>query len=459
MENQNNNFALIIGVGGDLPYSVSDAKNLYKSFTDKNLIGYPKKNVILLTDKDATQKGILKAFDDLKEMTNEESTIALYYSGHGGQYGKEHKFFLQPYGMTLKNYRSTWITTEVLKEKINALPSSRLVLFLDCCHAEGMIQTGIEGFYGMAQKLNDDHGIWVMASCQDDQLSWGVDNESIFTKCLLEVLSGKHEKSFTDTEVTIMDVVEYIFKEVPARAAACIDDKNQPCIQTPFFKTQMSENLILSYFPKNVENNEAIIAELEPKVSELDEVSFIKLIKAMEAVGRVEDAINALNKNKRTQTDPDLLESLGDLYRNQYLKSKSKKMGELALNCHAKAYDLAVSTEDEEQVFTNAVKMAFMHLKLDLKRRIMREHATIALTAAEQFLYNKSSKYATLAEANIYLGKIGLAKKYYRKLGKKAGIRYKMKAYEQAVIIYNVLFEPEDKKDSFVVFLEETLLS
>jgi small nuclear ribonucleoprotein (snRNP)-like protein/transcription initiation factor TFIIIB Brf1 subunit/transcription initiation factor TFIIB len=459
MENQQNTFALIIGVGGDLPYSVQDAKNLYASFTNKNLIGYPKKNVIVLTEKQATHDGILKAFDKLKKLTNKDSTIILYYSGHGGQFGKEHKFFLQPNDMTEKNWESTWITADVLKDKINALPSSRLVLFLDCCHAEGMIQAGIEGFYGMAQKLNDDHGIWVMASCQDDQLSWGVDDESIFTKCLLEVLSGKHKHPFMDPEVSMMDVVEYIFDEVPKRAASVVDENDNPCVQTPFFKTQMSENLVLSYFPKNVENNEAIINELEPKLKELDEESFIKLIKAMEAVGRVDDAINALNKNKKTKSDPDLLESLGDLYRNQYLKNKLQKVGEQALDCHQKAYDLAVSTEDEEQIFTNAVKLAFMYAKMDLNKRIMREHATIALKAAEKYFYDSSSKYATMAEASIYLGKLEEAKKHYQKLAEKAGIRLRMQYYEQGVTIYNILFKPENQKDKFIVFLEETLLT
>lgn len=458
MKNHKNTFALIIGVGGDLPYSVNDAKNLYKSFTHKDLIGYPKKNVILLTEEKATHNGILNAFDTLKEITNKESTILLYYSGHGGQYGDEHKFFLQPYGMTLENYKSTWITADVLKDKINALPSGRLVFFLDCCHAEGMIQTGIEGFYGMAQKLNEDHGIWVMASCQDNQLSWGVDDESIFTRCLLEVLSGKHKQPFTDPEVSMMDVVEYIFDEVPVRAGQVIDENDNPCVQTPFFKTQMSENIILSYFPKNLENNEAVIAELEPKIKELDEESFIKLIKAMEAVGRVDDATKALHKNKRTQSDPDLLESLGDLYRNQFLKNKLQKVGELALDCYEKAYDLAVLTEDEEQIFTNAVKMAFMYAKLDMNKRMMREHATRALKAAQLYFYESSSKYGTIAEANIYLGNLEEAKVNYHKLVEKAGIRLRMQYYERAVMVYNILFDPGHKKDKFLVFLQETLL-
>src|SRR5210317_58975 len=106
MENQDNSYAFIIGVGDDLPYTVKDANKLFETLTDKNRVGYPKENVILLTDEKANRKNILKAFDDLKKKTNEDSTIMFYYSGHGGRLDG-HKFFLQPYGVTLKNYKKT----------------------------------------------------------------------------------------------------------------------------------------------------------------------------------------------------------------------------------------------------------------------------------------------------------------------------------------------------------------
>jgi hypothetical protein len=459
MEKQNNTYALLIGVGDDLPYTIKDAENLYANFTDKNLIGYPKNNVILLTGKEATKEGILEAFDTLKQKTDEESTIFLYYSGHGGRLSADNKFFLQPYGMTLENFYSTYLTADELRDKVNALPSNRLAFFLDCCHAEGMVQTGINGLSGMAQKLNDDSGIWVMASCQDNQKSYGAENQSFFTQCLLEVLSGTHKRPFTDPEISIMDVVEYIFEEVPKRAIEYTDEENNPCVQTPFFKTQMSENLILSYFSKNIENHELTIAQLEPKAKKLDEDSFIKLIKAMEAVGRVDDAIDTLNNNKRTQSDPDLLEALGDLFRNKYLKNKLQVEGEKALECHKKALDLAISTDDEEQVFTNAVKIAFMYANLDMNKKEMRDYATKAMKAAQSYLYPSINKLATMAEANIYLANIDEAKKNYKKVAAKAGIRYRMKCYEQAVSVYNTLFQPENQKDAFLVFLEETLLS
>lgn len=458
MENQENSYALIIGVGDDLPYTVKDANNLYNTLINKERVGFPKENVIVLTDKHADRKNILKAFDYLKKKTDEDSTILFYYSGHGGRLDG-HKFFLQPYGVTLKNYKKTVVYADELKDKINALPSDKLVLFLDCCHAEGMIQTGIEGLYGMAQKLNDDHGVWVMASCQDDQKSYGAENESFFTQCLLEVMSGEHRRPFTDPEVSIMDVVEYIFEEVPKRAAEYVDENDNPCVQTPFFKTQMSENIVLSYFPKNVEDYESTITDLQPKWRELDEDHFLQLINALEAVGKGEEAMKYLKDHKDINSDPDLQEKLGELYRNIYLGSKRRKEGESALKCFKLAHDLALEKDDEEQVFTTAVKIAFMYAKLDLNKKEMRDYAKKAREAALLYFYPIPNKLATIAEAAIYLNLLEESKEYYTKLVEKTGIRYRMKCYDRAVMVFTILFSPKDSKDPFLVFLEETLLS
>lgn len=460
MFNSENNFALIIGVGGDkIEYTVNDATMLQESLIDDKLIGYPKENVILRTEKEASREGILKAFDELREKTDEDSTILLYYSGHGGKYSDQHKFFLQPSDMTADNIEETMITAEELREKINALPSNKLVLFLDCCHAEGMVQSGIKGLYGMAQKLNDEQGIWIMASCQDNQKSYGYGDHSFFTQALLDVLAGQHVRPFTDPEVSMMDVVEYIFNEVPKMASNCEDEEGNAIVQTPYFKTQMSENLILSHFPQNAHDHESIIAELEPNLEALDEESFIRLIKSMEAVGRVEDAIEALNKNKRTKSDPDLMETLGDLYRNYYIKHRLQKEGQEALEIYKKAYELAVKTEDEEQVFTNAVKVAFMMAKLDLSKKEMRKYAAVALSAADQYPYDSVPKFVTMAEASIFLGDLDASKKHYAVVDEKAGIRYKMKCYERAVLIYDTLYDTKNEKDPYIEFLKDTLLS
>lgn len=457
MKNQDNNFALIIGVGGPyIEYTLNDADSLQRNLTDPNLVGYPKDNVIVLKEKQATRKGILKAFDQLREKTNEDSTILLYYSGHGGRDVEKHQFYLFPHD-------EKKLMADELKEKINALPSNKLVFFLDCCHAEGLVQTGLTGLSGMAQKLNDEQGIWIVASSQDNQESFGAGDNSFFTQALLEVLTGQHKRPdpFTDTEVSIMDVVDHIFETVPKNASQYTDRKTmKPCVQKPYFKTQMSEMLILSYFPKNAENYESTIAELEPEVDSLDEENFIELVRAMAAVGRIDDAVQTLKAHKRTKKDPDLLETLGNIYTNIHEKSNKEKDGRRALRVFKKAYKLAVKTNDEEQVFTNAVKVAYMYAKLGRNEREMMDFAQIAKDAAESYsIGDKTSKYLTLGEANIFLNNLYDAACYYGILREKAKIKEKIKYYERAAFIYKHLYDPKDEEEAFLRFLKNTLLN
>lgn len=82
-----NAHALLIGVGGkDIPETINDAKAINEILANKETGSYYKSNVKILTGKKASRKGILKAFDDLLERTDEDSSVLLFYSGHGGMY-------------------------------------------------------------------------------------------------------------------------------------------------------------------------------------------------------------------------------------------------------------------------------------------------------------------------------------------------------------------------------------
>ena len=218
--------------------------------------------------------------------------------------------------------------------------------------------------------------------------------------------------------------------------------------------------LILSHFPKNVEDHEAIIAKLEPDADSLDEENFIRLVNSLHAVGRTDEAISTLKNHKRTKKDPDLLETLGNLYTAIYQKSKKEKDGQKALKIFKKAHQYAIDTKDEEQVFTNAVKVAYMYAKLGKNEQEMVNFAGMAKEAAESYtIGEKVSKYLTLAEANIYLKNLYDAACFYGILKEKAKIKEKIKYYERASYIYKYLYTPKDEDDAFLKFLKNTLLN
>lgn len=268
MGNLKNAYALLIGVGNDIPVTVRDAKAIYNILADETIAGYLPENIYLLTDEKATRPGILNAFDTLIEKADENASVMLYYSGHGGSYSdntflkkenwkpeEENKkyFHLCPYDYDPVNYENTWVKAEEVKEKLSKLRSRRLIFFLDCCHAAGITKDGPEIMSqtkapqlsqadGLAQHLDDGRGMSIISSCREDQLSYIMegDSNSLYTKCMIEVLRGKGKTNFDDPYIRISEVVQYIFKKVP---------EGNPN-QNPYANLQIYDDFILSYIPE-----------------------------------------------------------------------------------------------------------------------------------------------------------------------------------------------------------------
>ncbi len=279
MGNLKNAYALLVGVGNDLPVTVMDAKAIYEFLVDDAVAGYLPENVFLLTEGKATRKGILEAFDALQEKVDRNASVMLYYSGHGGTYSdntflreenwkpeEENKkyFHLCPYDYDPVNYESTWIKAEEVKEKLSQLNSRWLIFFLDCCHAAGITKDSpiigspaqapsLSRADGLAQHLDDGRGMSIISSCREDQLSYIMegDSNSLYTKCMLEVLRGKGKTDFNDPYIRISEVVQYIFKKVP--------EANPK--QNPYANLQIYDDFVLSHIPQNRKEGKMTRAE------------------------------------------------------------------------------------------------------------------------------------------------------------------------------------------------------
>lgn len=248
-----NAYALLIGVGNDLPVTVGDATAIHDILADEALAGYLPENIILLTEKEATRDGILTAFDQLIEKADEDASVLLFYSGHGGWYEPWNQFYLVPNNFDPEEYETSWVTAEELKEKIGQINSRRLIFFLDCCHAAGMTKSApsikndrakshLNKPDGLAQRIDDGKGMSIISSCREDQLSYIMDGDSnsLFTNCLLEVLKGKHKNYFNEEFVRISEVLQYIFRRVPERKPE----------QRPYANLQIYDDFVLSYIPE-----------------------------------------------------------------------------------------------------------------------------------------------------------------------------------------------------------------
>lgn len=272
MSRLKNAYALIIGTEYDDGLNTNgDAEDIARILKDRSISGYPPKNVTLLTGNMADRRGILKAFDELIKRTDESSSVFLYYSGHGGDYTYEESnqrvFYFCPYGfgmepqIPIEEAEKVWIKADEIKEKISRLKSKRLIFFLDCCHSAGLTMGGLsvnkrakttnqefKKASGLAQKVDNERGISIVSSCNEDQLSYQLeeDKNSLFTKCLLEAINGVHLKSVEEPYIRIMEVSSFLMREVPKRL------KEFGVEQKPYANLQMYDNFILSCVPKSV---------------------------------------------------------------------------------------------------------------------------------------------------------------------------------------------------------------
>ncbi len=287
-----NAHALVIGMKYEFDNldTTQDAKDIATVLKDEAICGYDPGNVILLTGNKADRKGILGALKTLKKNTDEHSSVFLYYSGHGG-YELDTFHFIPSgikAGMSPEEYTSEWITAKEIREHINALKTKRLIFFMDCCHSTGIASESYVGGQladkekennadakeftqadGLAQKVDTEKGISVIASCKENQKSYKMDADknSLFTKHLLLALRGQHQSVFVDPYVRILQVAGYLMKVIPPILEEIATKWNMPeAVQEPYVNLELYDDFILSYVPKELRQRmELPEPEEEPK--------------------------------------------------------------------------------------------------------------------------------------------------------------------------------------------------
>lgn len=137
--------ALVIGVGSyphapqlSVPLTATDAQQVAHVLQLPEACAYPPEQVTLLTDEQASRSRILAELKRLARVTNDKSTVLLFYSGHGlysaaAQYHlTSHDSALDANGFVLPE---TAIAQRELLRLIKRLPAGRILMIFNACHA------------------------------------------------------------------------------------------------------------------------------------------------------------------------------------------------------------------------------------------------------------------------------------------------------------------------------------
>jgi hypothetical protein len=245
-------YALLIGVGQSsypkwsLPVTVKDVSALQAILTEPTLCGYPndRDHLRVLCDADASRQGILDGLAWLQERSSTDlaATAIVYYSGHGWLDNSSGEYYLVPHDIKPHKFTATALSAQIFTEAIQRIPAQKLLVILDCCHAEGManvkgedLDTDLpEGLIeapakGQFDRLAEGKGIAILSSSDSNQLSWIRKDRtcSIFTYHLIDALRGGDNKP-GDTAVTVMNLINYLGKKVSENAQSEWQQVQQP---------------------------------------------------------------------------------------------------------------------------------------------------------------------------------------------------------------------------------------
>jgi formylglycine-generating enzyme required for sulfatase activity len=207
-------YALVVGIEdyqalGKLKTCRADAKAVAKVLVEH--CGFPKDNVILLTDDQAERKnvpswGTLQAA--LRQMTTlpgEGDTVLIFFSGHGVTV-KGDGYLVPLDGDGTGGVKLSW-----LKGRLAQCKAATKLLVLDACHAG----SAAKGVGGIAPDLAKVGGFVMLLSCRAEQVSYpeADGGHSVFTRHLVAGLSGAADAN-DDKTITHDELYGYVRKQV-----------------------------------------------------------------------------------------------------------------------------------------------------------------------------------------------------------------------------------------------------
>ncbi|MBP1468084.1 caspase family protein [Candidatus Chloroploca sp. M-50] len=248
----NQGHALVIGIGTydktprmNVPITAQDAESVAGILRDPAYCGYPENQVKLLHDAKATREGILAELDALATCTNADSTVFVFYAGHG-EYGADGHFFLTTHDTVLdaqgKVTGDSGISEQELLTRIGAIPAKRAFLFFNACHS-GDISPGMLG--GAEEEplhsgaslpdqlasalLGTGEGRVIITACRQDEKSYFLRGaaRTIFGSALAEGLQGKDIVS-RKGYISLFDLYECVYTFVSQRVHELWQQAQQP---------------------------------------------------------------------------------------------------------------------------------------------------------------------------------------------------------------------------------------
>lgn len=205
-------YSVVIGIGS-YPYAPSldanaaitaaDVETVAKLLTDKEICAYPSDQVRAICHAAATRAGLLEAFNELASRVTADSTVLLFYCGHG-EYGLDGHYYLTTHDTQLSDGRvipGTGLRDDELLEKLCAIAAQRVLVIFNACHTG--VSNSVQGTTFVERRVHPLPGKYasailatgvgrvVITSCKEGQVAvTGPGPLTTFTQALVASLQG-----------------------------------------------------------------------------------------------------------------------------------------------------------------------------------------------------------------------------------------------------------------------------
>ncbi|MFH1725757.1 MAG: caspase family protein [Elusimicrobiota bacterium] len=211
-------FALVIGIEkyshvSDARFAARDAQAMREHLV---ALGYPERNIILLTGERAGRSGIEKyVISWLPRNVTKDSRVFVYFAGHGAPDAGTKQAFLLPWDGDPQFLDKTGYPLKRLFAQLNRLQAKNVVLAMDTCFSgaggRSVLPTGARPL--MMEVAGDavpDGKIVVMRAAADNEITDVLEAQShgVFTYYLLRALNDMHGRA------SVMQVHESLLPRV-----------------------------------------------------------------------------------------------------------------------------------------------------------------------------------------------------------------------------------------------------
>jgi len=234
-----NAYAIVIGIENyrqKLPqadYATHDSRTVTEYLT--KVMGYPEENIVTLTNEHAAKSDFEKYFEKwLSNNVEKDSTVFVYYSGHGAPDPKTGGAYLVPYDGDPSFISETGYSLKRMYDALGKLQAKEIIVALDSCFSgAGGRSVLAKGARPLVMNLQDtivsSLNMTVMAAASGDQMSSTYDEKGhgLFTYFLLKGIKNEDVVK-PDGSIAISDLFSYIKPQVERIARKQYNNEQTP---------------------------------------------------------------------------------------------------------------------------------------------------------------------------------------------------------------------------------------